>query len=105
MNNSENYFAKQKRISPPDSVADDVERAVMSRVRESRPAPVFHQRKFIAGALGVAVVLVLVGNLVRRDIPSVVRSEDDAEFVESKIVLNDHVSIWLEPIDAQEKQK
>ena len=92
-------------MSPPASLVNDVEQAVMSHVRKHRPAPIFYQRKFIAATMGIAVVLVFVGNLVFRDLASANGARDDTEFVESKIIMDNHVSIWLEPIDAQETQR
>ncbi|MBU1936208.1 hypothetical protein KKG05_02335 [bacterium] len=105
MNNSEDFFAKQRRVSPPDSVADDVEQAVMSHVRKHRPSRISHPRRFVAATLGIVVVLALIGTFVQRDVSTAIPAKKNLEFVESKIILDNHVAIWLEPIDAQEKQK
>jgi hypothetical protein len=105
MNDSGNIVAKQKHISPPPAVAGDVERAVMSHVLKERPLRKPHRGRLAIATLGIIVAAIVIRNLVWRDISPTIRAGERPEFVEFKIILKDHVSIWLEPIENPENQR
>jgi len=105
MNDSGNIFTKQKHISPPSGIVGEVERAVMSHVLKERPSGKAHRRRLIIATLGIIVAAILVRNLVWRDISPTIGAGERPEFVEHKIMLKNHVSIWLEPIENPENQR
>jgi hypothetical protein len=105
MNDSLNIFTKQRHISPPVDIAGDVERAVMSHVLKGRPSRKPHRRRLVIAALGIIVAAILIGGVIWRDISPTIGAGERAGFEEHKIMLKDHVSIWLEPIENPENQR
>lgn len=93
MNRLEDTLTSQRAIRPPDALPFEVERAVMRRVLTSRmAAPRARQWSLALAALAAVGIVFLTTSLPRR-----APVAPPAAFVESVILLDDHVCIWLEP--------
>ncbi len=96
MNKREQFLERQRQLDPPSSLRHDIERSVMAEVRRHRPAP--HYRR--TAVVGFATILaVAAGVLILRSHREQPLQLCDAQFVESTIILDDHVCIWLEPVE------
>jgi len=94
MSSLDDTLEKQRALRPPEALSAEIERAVMRRVFSSRPAtsPAFRRSLALAAtAAAVGVVLVILS------LPHLSPHAPEAAFVESVILLDDHVCIWLEP--------
>jgi hypothetical protein len=91
---------RQRHISPPADAARRLEEQVMSELGR---LPQKRRRKLaFAGGASLALVLALLVVLAvnRSPLPRPVRSD----FVESVVLLDDHVCIWLEAPAAKAPQ-
>ncbi|MBU1985259.1 hypothetical protein KJ815_12730 [bacterium] len=96
MNRMEDTLRNLQSLTPPSRLSAEVERAVMNRVLRERTAGSAARRVAVIGAVSLAVLfLVLTISLPRKPIPIA----HQAEYVESVILLDDHVCIWLEPVN------
>ena len=95
----DDLIEKLKHISAPPSVANDVERSVMSRILKKYPFRLFYLRRTLAYTAGIVVVCVIAINLLNRDGFRRIPKDKPPQFVESRIILDNHVCIWLEPIE------
>lgn len=98
MNQLEEFNKRQHHITPPPGAAADVERAVMSAVLTERPTLQLFRKRLTYAALGIALAGLVGFNLLSRS--PVQEPAPETYFIASKIILDDHVSIWLEPVDA-----
>ncbi len=93
MNRLEDALTRQRAIRPPEVLSIEVERAVMRRVLTSRmTAPRARQWSLTLAAVAAVGIVFITTSLPRR-----APVAPPAAFVESVILLDDHVCIWLEP--------
>jgi hypothetical protein len=89
------YQERQRNLPVPDSAAVHLESAVMSRLPSERS----HKRRRPGGVMalvfcGAAMVMIAVFIFRPQPKPPAARA-----YVESVIYLDDHVCIWLEPVE------
>ena len=83
---------QQRQLNPPPGAVNELEQAVMARL-DRLPGERRRKRMSVAGVtLGCALVLLLTLVLIR---PRVHVSKPP-DFLESVVILDDHVCIWLE---------
>jgi hypothetical protein len=95
MNDLNDRLQRERELSVPPHLTSEVERAVMRRIRGKSPGQRTRRRSFelaVAGVLAVVFAVVIFRN-GRRSAPPA------PQFTESVILLDDHVCIWLEPVD------
>ncbi|MFH1010499.1 MAG: hypothetical protein V1784_04605 [bacterium] len=94
MSRLEDYQDRHRNLSVPDSVAANLEQAVMNRLRTER----FRSRRTPSrvAALGLcSAVAFVIAMVIFRPEPA---PPPVSAYVESVMVLDDHISIWLEPL-------
>ena len=97
------FLDQQRHSVPPSSCRESVERHVMSRLTESRGRRKGNRARFLSVTLAIVVASTIGITLLRNDeMPR--RSHVNASYVESVIILDDHVCIWLEPINPPTKE-
>jgi hypothetical protein len=86
---------RARHVAPPEGTVDRLEQRVMAGL-ERLPIARRRKRILISGAtLGCALVLVAVVGLFRPTL----RPTKSPDFVESVVILDNHVCIWLEVAD------
>ena len=95
----DDLIEKLKHISAPASIASDVERSVMSRILKKHPFRLFYLRRSLAYAAGIVIVCIIAVSSLYRDGFRRIPKDKPPQFVESRIILDNHVCIWLEPIE------
>lgn len=94
MSRFEDALDRQRMVRPPEALSSEMERAVMPRVLTSRiAAPTARRRSLAAAAACAAIVIALIVTSFPHRQPT----HPPVAFVESVILLDDHVCIWLEP--------
>jgi hypothetical protein len=97
------FLDQQQHAVPPPSCRESVERYVMSRLTESRGRRKGNHARFLSITLAIIIASTIGIMLLRNDEMSR-RSHPNASYVESVIILDDHVCIWLEPINPPTKE-
>ena len=95
MTDLNNRLRRERELAVPPHLTSEVERMVMRRIRGKSPGQRARRRSFelaLAGALTVVLAVVIFRD-GRRSVPPA------PQFTESVILLDDHVCIWLEPVD------
>lgn len=95
MNDLNERLRRERELAVPPHLTTEVERVVMRRIGGKAPGQRARQRSLelaLAGLLTVVLVAVFLRD-GRRSAPSA------SQFTESVILLDDHVCIWLEPVD------
>jgi hypothetical protein len=96
MNDLSDRLRRERELSVPPHLTTEVERMVMRRIRGKSPGQRARQRSLelaLAGVLTVVLAVVILHDGRRSAPPSA------PQFTESVILLDDHVCIWLEPVD------
>ena len=96
MNDLNDRLRRERELAVPPHLTSEVERAVMRRIRGKSPGQRARQRSFELALAGVLAAVLAVVILRRgRELPP----PPSPQFTESVILLDDHVCIWLEPVD------
>jgi hypothetical protein len=96
MNDLNDRLRHERELPVPSHLTTEVERAVMQVISGKSPGWRARRRAFeLAAASVLAVVLAVVVLRSGRELPP----SPAPQFTESVILLDDHVCIWLEPVD------
>jgi hypothetical protein len=89
----DDFLKRQRRVTPPESRARDIERQVMARLpRENARRVRFRAAFAVAGSITLAIC----GVLLLEHRPAQRAAQTD--FTESVVLVGDHACVWLEPV-------
>jgi hypothetical protein len=102
MNDFHDALWRERELSVPPHLTSEVERVVMRGIGSKSPGWRTRRRVFELAAASVLVV-VLAAAVLRSG--RRVRLSPAPQFTESVILLDDHVCIWLEPVETGRRKE